>query len=400
MNRRFLLSSALALLVVTVAACGSGPSGTPGVTDDLIRIGMPADLTGPIAFLGQEFSAGAKLYFQYANETGGIHGRKLELIVEDDGYQPPRTVAAYRKLIDRDEVFCITLSAGTAPSLALKPIVEREQVPIVPAASWASAIYNPPSRYVFGVDPTYRMQSWIFVEYIADELKAQDAKIGVIFQDDDLGADGLLGLREAAEHYGIPIVAEAGHKRGAIDFGSQVLNVREAGATHVVLWTALRESAAILKEADGLGWSPEFFGWFVVADDRIVEFTGDASRNLHVLNFIDMESDSVQMTTYRELVGKNDPGRRITPYHAAGYGYAQLLAEGLRRAGIDLTREKLVEALETLEGWDDNLIGQPFTYSSGRRGGSASKTFFMKVDLEKGKLVRVTQSKVFEMPEL
>ena len=64
-----------------VAACGSGPSGTPGVTEDTIRIGMPADLTGPIAFLGQEFSAGAKLYFQHVNETGGIHGRKLELIV-------------------------------------------------------------------------------------------------------------------------------------------------------------------------------------------------------------------------------------------------------------------------------------------------------------------------------
>jgi len=361
---------------------------------------MPADLTGPIAFLGQEISEGAKLYFQHVNATGGIHGRKIELIVEDDGYQPPRTVAAYRKLIDRDEVFCISLSIGTSTNLALKPIVEREQVPIVPAISFASPIYNPPSRYVFGVDPTYRMQSWVIVEYIVDELKARDAKIGVIFQDDDLGADALAGLREAAEHYDIPIVAEAGHKRGAIDFGTQVLNLREAGATHVVLWTVFRETAAILKEAHVLGWSPEFFGWFAIADDRIVEFTGDASRNLHVLNILDLESDSAQMKTYRGLVDKHDPDRRITLFHAGGYAWSQVLGEGLRRAGRDLTREKLVEAMETFEGWDDNLIGQPFTYGPGRRGGSSSKTFFMKVDLEKGKLVRVTEDKVFEMPEL
>ena len=191
-NRGWLLSGSLALLFVT-AACGSAPTGTPGVTDETIRVGMTADLTGPLAFLGQEMSAGAKLYLQHVNDQGGVHGRKIELIVEDDGYQPPRTVAAYRKLVDLDQVFCLT-SLGTAPTMALRPIVEREHVPIVPAVTFASVVYTPPSRYVFGLDPSYRMTSWILLHYLVTSLEATDARIGVIYQDDDLGNDGLAGL--------------------------------------------------------------------------------------------------------------------------------------------------------------------------------------------------------------
>ena len=385
------------LLVATT--CGNARTGTPGVTDDTIRVGMTMDLTGPVAFLGQEMSAGAKLYFQYVNDQGGVHGRKIELIVEDDGYQPPRTVAAYRKLIDRDQVFCLA-SLGTAPTMALRPIVERELVPIVPALTFASVIYSPPSRYVFGLDPSYRMTSWILLEYAVNELKATEARIGVIYQDDDLGNDGLVGLREAAAHYGLTIVAEEGHKRGAIDFASKVLNVKKAGATHVVLWTLLRESAAILKEAKKLGWAPEFLAWYGVADDRIVELASDAAENLHVLSPFDFESEHPQIREYMEVRERYDPEHRLGTYHGFGYAAAQILIEALERAGRDLNREKLVEALETFDRWDDNLYGHPFTYTPGVRGGTAAKTFFTKADLARGKLVRVTEDAVFQMPDL
>jgi branched-chain amino acid transport system substrate-binding protein len=396
MNRWML---GFALAVVTVA-CGQGapPEGTPGVTEDTIRVGMTADLTGPIAFLGQEISAGIKLCFQQVNDRGGVNGRKLELLVEDDGYQPPRTIAAYRKLLDRDHVFAFVGNIGTSPNMALKPMLERDRVPTL-AVSYSSAVYTPPSRYLFAQDPSYRMTSWIMLEYLVDKLGVPGAKIGVIYQDDDLGLDGLAGVREAAAHYGLTIVAEEGYKRGAIDFSSQVLNLKKAGATHVVLWTTLRESAAVLKKAQELDWTPEFLGWFVVADPRFVELAGDAAAHLHIVNLFDLDSDDPRIRVYRDAIDQYDPGHKPGFYHAGGFSLGQIFVEALERAGRDLTREKLIDALETFDRWDQDVLGRPVTYGPGLRGGSVAKTFISKVDLEQGKLVRVTEDTVFEMPE-
>jgi branched-chain amino acid transport system substrate-binding protein len=162
---------------------------------------------------------------------------------------------------------------------------------------------------MFGADPSYRMTSWILLDYVANTLKATDARIGVIFQDDDMGADGLAGLREAAAYYGLPIVAEEGHKRGAIDFSSQVLNVKRSGATHVVLWTLLRETAAILKKANEFGWMPEFLSWFAQADPRLLELAGDAAANLQIANIMDLDSDDPRFQVYLDALDRCRPLR-------------------------------------------------------------------------------------------
>jgi branched-chain amino acid transport system substrate-binding protein len=221
----------------------------------------------------------------------------------------------------------------------------------------------------------------------------------VIYQDDDLGSDALLGLHEAAEYYGMNIVAEEPHERGAVEFGSQVLNLRRAGATHVILWTVLRESAAILQEAHTLEWDPHFIGWFGFADDRIVELAGEAAANLEVLSLFDPEREDPAMTEYLDALARDQPDHRIGFYHAGGFGLGQMFVEALRRAGPDLTREKLIEALETFDHWDQNVWGHPYTYGPGLRGGSVARTFFARPDVEKGRLVRETEDILFEMPD-
>lgn len=402
MNRRYMLAVTLALFVA-VTGCGTSAEDTtglttPGVTDEVVRVGMTTDLTGPAAFLGQELSAGTRLGFEHVNENGGVHGRRIELLVEDDGYQPPRTVAAYRKLLDRDGVFAFVGNLGTATNLALKPAIERDRVPIAPAISFSSTAYTPPSRYLFGIDPSYRMTAWIQVHHIAETLGQTDARIGVIYQDDDVGADALAGLRAAADHYGLEIVAEEGHRRGAIEFSSQVLNVREAGASHVVLWTLLRETAAILKKAEELDWAPQFLSWYVAADHRMVELAGSAAADLQLVSLVDFESDDARLRVYLDALDRYDSEHTPGFYHAGGFTMAQLFVEALTRAGRDLTREKLVDALETFDGWDDNAVGLPFTYGPGLRGGSVSKSFIAGVDIEQGKIVRLTEDMMFEMP--
>ncbi len=162
------------LLIVGLVGCANG-EGHQGVTDDTIRVGMITDLTGPVAFLGQEISAGAKLYFDHVNEQGGVHGRKIELIVEDDGYQPARTVAAYRKLVDLDDVFCFVGNLGTPTTLAIMPMLEREKIPLVGPVAFSSSIYTPPRRYVFASSMSYRMASWVMAEHVVKKWDGNDA---------------------------------------------------------------------------------------------------------------------------------------------------------------------------------------------------------------------------------
>lgn len=384
----------LALPFCLLAACAPTAE-TPGITDETIRLGAIGDMTGPAAFIGQDVRAGAELYFRHVNEQGGVHGRRIELTAEDDGYQPPRTIAAYRKLIDRDGVFTVAYSVGTAPTLALKPIVERERVPIVGGA-FSSAIVDPPARYVFAAGLTYRMQGWVLVEYILEH--EPNARIGVIYQDDDMGLDGLTGLREAAVYHGTEVVAEEGHSRGTVDFSSQVLNLRRAGVTHVALFTMLRETAAIAREMRQLDWTPELVAFNVVADDRLVELAGEAAENLHVLSVLDFRSEGDQIRRYLELIEEYTPNQRPGPYHAYGYMIAQVLVEGLRRAGPEPTREKLVEALESFDGWDENVARHPITYGPEIRGGGAARAFFQSPDVARGRLVREAPDFIFEGP--
>ena len=392
---RFGLTAVCAAFLVACAA----EQGSEGVTDDTIRVGMIVDLTGPLAFLGQEISAGAELYFRHVNEQGGVHGREIELIVEDDGYQPPRTVAAFRKLVDVDGIFCLLGNIGTATTMAIMPMLEEEGVPLFGPNSFSSALYTPARRSVFTMPLSYPAQSWVIAQRIAESPDAAEARLGVIYQNDDFGLDGLQGLRDAAAYYGLTIVAEEAHQRGATDFSSTVLNLRSADPTHVIIWTILRETAAVLHEAFQLGWKPQFFGNNTSADDRLVALAGEALSDVEALFVTNWDPSSPSMNLYLELLRTHAPDREVAYYHAAGFSEAQGLVEGLERAGRGLNRDKLVEAAETFDGWDENAFGMPITYGPGVRGGLDIKVFFAKPDIEQGKLVRASEDILFEMPD-
>jgi branched-chain amino acid transport system substrate-binding protein len=384
------------LLVLT--SCSQENGSVPGITEDTIKVGMIVDLTGPIAFIGQEVSAGARLYLQHVNEQGGVHGRRIELIVEDDGYQPSRTVIAARKLLDRERVLCFFGNMGTATTLAIESILEAEGVPLFAPNTFSSVLYTPARRYIFGVDPSYRMQSWMMLSIIRQETQGRHPLIGVIYQDDDFGRDGLRGLSDAAAYYGMHIVAEESYKRGATDFSTQVLNLKRANATHVILWTVLRETAAVLKEARQLDWHPVFLGNTTIADDKLVQLAGEAAENLRILSNLNLSSDTDQMKLYRELIARYDPGRALQYYHAAGYTFAQFQVEILQHAGRDLNREKLVTAAESFRGWDENLAHLPITYGPGLRGGSIGQVYLARADVEQKRFVYDNEPTRFEMP--
>ena len=385
------------IVLIALATCGARAEEAPGVTETSIRLGMITDLTGPIAFLGQQLSAGAQLYLRHVNEQGGVHGRTLELLVEDDGYQPPRTIAAFRKLVDRDGIFCFFGSLGSSTTMATIPFLERERIPLVTPATFSSAISQPPRRYVFAADPINPVQSWIMVKYILEIEKAAAPRLAVVYQDDDYGRDGLKGLRVAAAHYGVPLVAEEGYRRGTVDFSTQVLNLKRADPTHVILWTVYRGAAGVMREAHMVGWHPHFIGSNATADSKIVELAGEAAADfLAVLGIAFGRADAAERH-YLEVMKTYDPEGQLSPYHALGYAQAQTMVEGLRRAGRDITREKLVEAMESFSGWSGSLF-PPITYGPNVRGGASTAAFLVKADVAQKKLVPATDWIQFERP--
>jgi branched-chain amino acid transport system substrate-binding protein len=386
-----------ALLAVLVSGNTAQAETVPGVTDDKILVGMTADLTGPAAFIGQQMSAGARLYLDHFNAQGGVHGRQIELRVEDDGYQPPRTVAAFRKLLNRDKVFCFAGNLGTSQTMATLPLIKRERVPVVLPGTFSSQMNIPAKRYVFGLDPNYQVESWLIAQYIVEIEKAAAPRLAVVYQDDDMGFDGLKGLRQAAAHFGLPIVAEESYKRGAVDFGTQTLNMRKADPTHVVLLTLYREGAAIMKNAHQAGWKPQFIGWLPNTESKLVELAGAAAEGFLGLGIVDLDSDSAPMLLYRELLAKYTPDLRVGLYHIYGFSVAQVLVEGLQRAGRDLTREKLVEAMETFDRWDGSVL-PPVTYGPKLRGGGSTSAFMMKADVANNRMVRASDWLHFEQP--
>ena len=385
------------LLILVLWASGVHGESVPGVTDDAIRVGLITDLTGPLAFIGQEESAGVRLYFRHINDNGGIHGRKLELRVEDDGYRPPRSIAAFRKLVERDRIFCFAGNLGTSTVTATLPLLERERIPLIAPLTLSSTMHTPTKRYVFAIDPSYDVQSWIIVKYILETGREASARLAVLYQDDDAGHDGLKGLRQAAAYHGLPIVAEESYKRGAVDFTTQVLNLQRADPTHVVLIAVYREAAAVLREARRTNWRPRFMGWTPAAVDKVVSLAGKAAEGYLAVQYVDFSDDGVEMGLYRQLLETHAPDRSPAMYHAFGFWIAEVLVEGLQRAGRDLTREGLVEALETLEGWDASL-GPPLTYGPGLRGGRNTAAFLARADVKARRMVRATDWIHFEMP--
>jgi len=346
---------------------------TPGVTDKEIKIGQICDLSGPIAFLGKAMSRGAQTYFQYANDQGGINGRKINLLVEDDGYSPPKAVAAAKKLIERDQVFCLFLVVGSAQSLAMYPLLESAGIPLVQPATSNSHIADPPKKYLFLADPNYVTQAKIGVEYILKELKVNDPKVAVIFQDDEPGHDYRDGVSLTCKHYNLKLVAEVPYKRGTSDFSSHVAKLKDSGADLVMMWTLIREPAGIIKEAAKVNYKPIWITSAASIDAKVLELMGDTAFDVKGLygtgNLHDMDPKLPAFAEFLDVWPKYHKDSKPGFYEWYGWGSAKILVEGIKRCGADPTREGLVKALESFSKHETGVFG-PITWTPASRYGN------------------------------
>ena len=382
---RSLILAGLFILLTAGVALADGR----GVTDDQVELGFVLVKTGPVAALGIPQGDGMIDYMNYINDNGGIHGRKIKMLWEDDGFEAPKSVAAVKKLITRDKVLTIMTTGGTNQTIANMKNIDRYQIVNIPNAM-ALEFFDPLNPYIFALGALYEWQYQVIVDYINDDLKMEDKKIGVVYTKKEYGKKGLDAIKKRAAKYNIPVVAELVLPTGAVDASSQVLALKESGANIVITCDVLPPIISFLKTAEKYNYWPQVFGFNWATDDLLVQACGPAAKNYIGAGFVGSWTDDTPgIKLVREIAAKNNRQPKLTSLYIGGIGVSMLFAEAMKKAGRDLTPETLKKALETFREFDTGGIFPPVTYTD-KSHAPAKKVKLFKADVEKKCLVPLT----------
>lgn len=375
------------ILCLAMIGCGGGAK-SPGVTDTEILVGITTDVSGPLKELGALVNHGTTMYLDYVNSEGGVHGRNVKLLAEDAAYNPQKTVVAAKKLIEKDQVFCLYGTFGTSHTEALRGMIEENEIPLIAPTSQSGTLSDmsrPASKYIFHTDLGYDKQGEIMVDWAIKQNP--DAKIGIIYQDDDYGENAVAGTEAAAARHGITVQKES-FQRGSTDFTGQVRNVMKGGCDVVLIAAIVKEPIIIMKTAAAMGYKPQFMGFGPTMDHRVTLAAGEAGEGFISAAFAQLwDSDHPSAVFYREQCDKNNvPVKMRGMYHFYGFTTAHVLVEGLRRAGKNPTRKGMVRGLENLQNYEGAAMPS-ISYGPNDRAGAESA---MLIQSQGGKQVPIT----------
>ncbi len=380
-QNRAILSLSLALTLV-LAACGptaapvattatsapstpaptAGGAQVPGVTTDTIVLGMTAAQSGPVSTIGIPLAHGIEAYFNMVNEAGGVHGRKIKLIVEDDQYAPSNTVAVTKKLVEQDNVFAIVRPLGTAQGAAVMDYLVSKNVPVVGVASGSSLWSKPFKKTYFGIQPTYADEGTIMAQYALDDLKAQ--RIAVFFQNDAFGKEGADAFVAALKQRGVDVVASVPYEATETNFSAHALKLQEAKPDLVFMYAIVSPAAQVMKEAEKLGFRPQWLMTYVLADPVLFKLAGESAvEGAQAGAWLVDPANAPEAAAYRDAMKKYFPNEPPGGYSLSSYAVGEMIVEALKRAGPDLTREKFIAALESLKDFTTGLT-PPITYTA------------------------------------
>ncbi len=331
-----------------------------GVTADEIVIGSHQDLSGPIAGWGTQTKMGLEMRAREINEAGGIHGRKIRLVVEDSAYDPKKAIMVTNKMITRDQVFAFIGNMGSPTAGATKPIISEKKIPQMFPLTAASLFFEPYDRYSFGGWVPYYDQARCIVKYFVEKKGTQ--KIGLMYQDDEMGAIMKKGVEDQLAVHKLPLIAAESYKRGATDFSSQIAKLKKAEVQLVVLATVLRETVGALKEAKKLNWDVDMAGMtpaytsYVVGLCLKAGFSADGfyatGQSPYIYPDSPLESIRKFCAKHKEWFEK-DPDIPTS----AGYTGIDFFAKVAQKVGKDLTREKWIDAAESYGVYKDEFFG-------------------------------------------
>jgi branched-chain amino acid transport system substrate-binding protein len=359
-----------ALAGIIALAFAGAAAAQQGVTNTEIILGTAQDLSGPIVALSKPAVNGMRMRVDEINEVGGIHGRKLKLVVEDHGYDPKKAVLAAQKMIQKDKIFAFVGSIGTPPAMAVMPILFEKNIPHLFPLTAARQMHEPLHKLKFSLSATYYDQVRAGLKHL---VKTRGLKrVCVIYQDDDYGQEVMEGGATALKELGMSYVERTTYKRGATDFSSQVAKMKAADCDTVVLGTIIRETIGTVATARKLGWNPEFIGQTATYFDIIHKLGGPAMNGIYAgctqnYTYADDPSANVRawFQRYKEKF-KEDP----TILSVYGYQIISNVAAGLEKAGPKLTVDSFVKGLESVSTPRDMFGADGVSFSATKHQGS------------------------------
>src|SRR6476469_646537 len=327
-----------------------------GASDTEIKVGQTIPLSGPASAYGSIGKVQAA-YIRMINEGGGVNGRKINLIQYDDAYSPPKAVEQVRKLVESDEVLLTFQVLGTASNAAVQKYLNSKKVPQLFAATGASKFTDPKNfPWTMGFNPNYFVEGRIYGQYILKEHP--NAKIGVLYQNDDLGKDYLNGLKAGlGDKAAKMIVTETSYEVSDPTVDSQILKIKDAGADLFFSATTPKQAAQAIKKIAEMGWHPvQIVDINATSVGAVLKPAGlDAAKGLISVNYgkepLDPTwKDDAGLKRYFDFMAKYYPdGDKDSNFNTYGYATAQMLVTVLKQCGDNLTRENVMKQAASLK---------------------------------------------------
>ncbi|MCP4350646.1 MAG: ABC transporter substrate-binding protein [Desulfobacterales bacterium] len=365
-------------------------SHVPGITDTEIRIGSSLALGGHASYLGTQTLHGALAYLRHINENSGIHGRKINIIAYDDGYDPPRCVANTQKLIVEDKVFALFCYVGTPTTVKVIPIIEEARIPLVGMFTGANALRDPLQPYMINVRASYYQETGAMVSRLVEDLEIKN--VAVFYQYDAYGFDGLKGTELALKKYGLTPVARGSYTRGTLNIEEGLTRILNSNAQAVVMIGTYDPCAKFIKRAREKGFNPIFHNVSFVGADELARRLGKEGEGVIVTQVVpppelpEMHNLLWGVKEYADLLERYYPDDKPNFVGLEGYINARVLVEGLRRAGKNLNRDQFINAIESIGNYDlgiDNKLSFSPTDHQG-----LDRVYFTQI--QNGKFVLIT----------
>jgi branched-chain amino acid transport system substrate-binding protein len=368
--------------ITRLAAVGAAIAAPAWAQSSRIILGQSAAFTGPAAQLGIQMNAGAKLYFDHLNSTGGINGQQVEIRTLDDGYEPERCKANTEKFI-KDEVLALFGYVGTPTCLAALPLINDAKIPLFGPFTGAEALRDPFSKWVFHLRASYYDETGLIVKQLT-ELGLK--KIAVFYQNDAYGKAGLEGVRRALKPLGLEPVALGTVERNTVNVAQAVSDIVAKSPDAVVQISAYKSCAAFIRESRKAGYGGTFYNVSFVGTQALADELGKEGRGVMISQVMPFPFSTTTPIAreYADAVAK--AGGNLKPNYSSMEGYlaAKVLAEGLRRAGRNPSRDALVTALESINNGDFG----GFRVKFGNKDHVASKFVDLSMLTEDGRVKR------------
>jgi branched-chain amino acid transport system substrate-binding protein len=374
--------SLFAAALMGVLTANAARAADPGITDAEITIGLFAPMSGPLAAFGLDALQAARMWYEETNKKGGIHGRKIKVIVEDDKCVPNEAVAVVKKLITVDKTFIVHGGSCTAAAVAAQEFVTREKVPHVMLNASGDGAVIPPTRYVFGAFAgTQRTVGATLAEFAVKELKAK--RIAIIAHDDDFGVANSTTFKAVVTALGAQVVAAELISPRITDVTAPLLTIRAANPD-VIVSTAYPGPAVLIGQK---------YGEFAMMKTPLVQaiqgipvpavYAKNVGNDAALTNFyygspLNDLTEGPKQQKWLALYKQYYPDRQPSGFMAYGLPSAMAVTRALEKAGRDATRESFIDALETVN-FESEVIAGPTAFAKDRRDGARS-SLFIKFD--------------------